>query len=54
MENRTIKGDIKLSVLLINKSGETIATLGNVIPVSSNSDYEKYSVDIPIAVKKRE
>lgn len=49
----TIKGDIKLSVLLINKSGETIATLGNVIPVSSNSDYEKYSVDIPIAVKEK-
>ena len=49
----TIKGDIKLSVLLINKRGETIATLGNVIPVSSNSDYEKYSVDIPIAVKEK-
>ena len=49
----TIKGDIKLSVLLINKSGETIATLGNVIPVSSNSDYEKYSVDIPVTVKEK-
>lgn len=49
----TVKGDTKLSVILINKKGELIDKIGDVVPTSSNSAYEHYSAEIPESVKDK-
>lgn len=50
----TVKGDVKLSVLIIDKNGVLISKAGDVVPTSSNaSDYETYSVVIPESVKDK-
>lgn len=49
----TVKGNTKLSVILINKKGELIDKIGDIVPTSSNAAYEHYSAEIPEAVRDK-